>query len=152
MIEFLKNWCEELIVGAFIIIIIEMFVPSGNIKKYIKVISGIYIIFLILNPIISNIENIDFNEFFSSSEVYAEENFQSSQDEMQNLYAKAIESEIENEFSNIENVKIEFTEDLEDIEKIEITLLVEEGKTNEIKEFIMNNYNISSGRIVWLTN
>lgn len=152
MIEFLRNWCEELIVGVFLIIIIEMFVPNGNIKKYVKVISGIYIIFIILNPIISNFGNIDLNEIFPNSEVYAEENFQSSQDELQNLYAKAIENEIENEFSNIEDVRVEFTEDLTDIEKIEITLLEEDGRSNEIKEYIANNYNIASGRIVWLTN
>lgn len=152
MIEFLRNWCEELIVGVFIIMIIEMFVPSGNIKKYIRVVSGIYIIFLVLNPVILNIKDIDLNTVFESSEVYAEETFQSSQDEIKNLYAKAIEAEIEGEFSNIENVSIEFSEDLEDIEKIEITLLAAEGNTNEIKEFVMNNYSISSGRIVWLTN
>ena len=152
MIEFLRNWCEELIVGVFIIMIIEMFVPSGNIKKYIRVVSGIYIIFLVLNPVILNIKDIDLNTVFESSKVYAEETFQSSQDEMKNIYAKAIETEIEGEFSNIENVSVEFSENLEDIEKIEITLLTEEGNTNEIKEFVMNNYSISSGRIVWLTN
>lgn len=152
MIDFLRNWCEELIVGVFIIIIIEMFVPSGNIKKYIRVVSGIYIIFLVLNPVILNMKDIDLNTIFQSSEVYAEETFQSSQDEMKNLYAKAIETEIEEEFSNIANVSVEFSEDLEDIEKIEITLLAEDGNTNEIKEFIMSNYSIPSGRIVWLTN
>ena len=152
MIEFLRNWCEELIVGVFLIIIIEMFVPNGNIKKYVKVISGIYIIFIILNPILSNLGSVDLNEIFSNSEVYAEENFESSQDELQNLYAKAIENEIENEFSNIEDVRVEFTEDLTDIEKIEIKLLEEDGRSNEIKEYIANNYNIASGRIVWLTN
>lgn len=152
MIEFLRNWCEELVVGVFIIIIIEMLVPNGNIKKYIRVISGIYVIFLVLNPITSNIKNINFNTVFESAEAYAEEPFQSSQEEIKNLYAKAIETEIEVEFSNIENVVVKFSENLEDIEKIEITLLSEEGNTNEIKEFIMRNYSISSGGIVWLIN
>ena len=100
----------------------------------------------------ANIKDIYLNTVFESSKVYAEETIQSSQDEMKNIYAKAIETEIEGEFSNIENVSVEFSENLEDIEKIEITLLTEEGNTNEIKEFVMNNYSISSGRIVWLTN
>lgn len=152
MIEFLRSWCEELVVGVFITIIIEMFVPSGNIKKYVRVVTGIYIIFLVLNPIISNVKNINLDMIFETPEMPSESTFSSSQEEMENLYAKAIEAEIEEKFSNIEDAKVQFTENLEDIEKIEITLLGEAENTNEIKEFLINNYNISNRRIVWLTN
>ncbi len=60
MVLFLRNWCEQIIISIFISIIIEMLIPAGNIKKYVKVVVGIYIMFVILNPIISNIQNIDF--------------------------------------------------------------------------------------------
>lgn len=60
MVLFLRNWCEQIIISIFISIILEMLIPAGNIKKYVKVVVGIYIMFVILNPIISNIQNIDF--------------------------------------------------------------------------------------------
>ena len=152
MVDFFRNWCEELVVGIFIIIIIEMFIPTGNIKKYVKVVAGIYIIFIVLNPVISNIKDINFQDILENSENYSKLNYSSSQEEMENLYAKAIVTEIEKKFSNIENAQVLFTEDLEDIEKIEITFFSEAGNTDEIKEFLMENYSVSSGRIVWLTN
>lgn len=52
MIEFLRSWCEQIMICVFISIIIEMLVPTGNIKKYVKACTGVYIIFVILNPIL----------------------------------------------------------------------------------------------------
>lgn len=65
MILFLRNWCEQIVISIFISIIIEMLIPAGNIKKYVKVVVGVYIMFVILNPIISNIQNIDFENIGS---------------------------------------------------------------------------------------
>ncbi len=65
MIVFLRSWCEQIIISIFISMIVEMFVPAGNIKKYVKVVVGVYIMFVILNPIISNIGNIDFENIGS---------------------------------------------------------------------------------------
>ena len=55
MIKFMKNWCEGIIVGVMISLIIELIIPEGNNKKYVKVISGIFIIFTVLNPIFQNL-------------------------------------------------------------------------------------------------
>ncbi len=57
MVKFFRIWCEELIISSFIVSIIEMLVPEGNTKKYIKVITGIYMIFVILSPILLKINN-----------------------------------------------------------------------------------------------
>ena len=65
MVEFMKVWCEEIIVSIIIAIIIEMFVPQGNIKKYVRVVVGIYIVFVIINPIISNLDNININSIIN---------------------------------------------------------------------------------------
>ena len=48
MILKIKSWCEGIIVAIIISIIIEMLVPDGNNKKYVKVVIGIYIIFVTL--------------------------------------------------------------------------------------------------------
>jgi stage III sporulation protein AF len=150
MVNFLRNWAEELMIGVFLTIIIEMLVPNGNIKKYVKVISGIYIIFLIINPIISNIKTIDLEEILNT-DIYSEETAMVSNIEIGSVYKIAIENEIKEQFSDIEDVEISFSNDLEDIEKVEITLN-SDARKEEISNFITENYGISSGGIVWHLN
>ena len=58
MINFLKTWCENIVVVLIISVIIEMILPEGKNKKYVQVIICIYIIFTILNPIFTNINVI----------------------------------------------------------------------------------------------
>lgn len=59
MIKFFRGWCEELILSSFIVTIIEMISPEGKIKKYIRVVTGVYMIFVILNPILLKFNNVD---------------------------------------------------------------------------------------------
>ena len=50
MIDFLSNWIEKIAITVIIVSIFEMFLPDGNMKKYIKVILGIYVVFNIISP------------------------------------------------------------------------------------------------------
>ena len=59
MIEWIKTWTSEIIIAVIISIIIEMLVPDGKNKKYVKVVSGIYILYTIINPFL-NISDIKF--------------------------------------------------------------------------------------------
>lgn len=59
MVKFFRSWCEEIILSSFIVSILEMIVPEGSIKKYIKVVTGVYIIFVILSPILLNLNKIN---------------------------------------------------------------------------------------------
>ncbi len=59
MIEGLSTWAEQIIVAVIIATIIEMILPSGNNKKYIKAVIGVYILFTIISPILGKITNID---------------------------------------------------------------------------------------------
>lgn len=54
MIEWISNWAEAIIIAVIIATIIEMILPEGSNKKYIKVVIGVYILFTIISPIISN--------------------------------------------------------------------------------------------------
>ena len=64
MILKIKSWCEELTIAVVISIIIEMMIPEGSNKKYSKVITGIYILFIMISPIIElTSENYEINIF-----------------------------------------------------------------------------------------
>ena len=52
MIEFLRKWIEGIAITVIIASIFEMLLPNGNIKKYVKMLLGIYIIFSIISPFI----------------------------------------------------------------------------------------------------
>ena len=84
MIKFFRSWCEELILSSLIVSILEMLVPNGSIKKYIRVVTGVYMIFVILSPILLKFNNADLeNEInsilqVSSSEFNEEEELEES--------------------------------------------------------------------------
>lgn len=59
MIKFFRSWCEELILSSFIVSILEMLIPEGSMKKYIKVVTGVYMIFVIISPILLSFNNLD---------------------------------------------------------------------------------------------
>ena len=63
MIENLSTWAEQIIVAVIIATLIEMLLPNGNNKKYIKAVIGVYILFTIISPIFSNKVNINFDQF-----------------------------------------------------------------------------------------
>ncbi len=53
MIEWISDWSGSIIVAVIIGTIIEMILPEGNSKKYIKMVIGIYILFTIISPVIT---------------------------------------------------------------------------------------------------
>lgn len=74
MIEWITSWAQGIIIAVIIATIIEMIVPDGNCKKYIKVVIGVYILFSIISPVITKITGKGFNisEEFNLDEFYAE--------------------------------------------------------------------------------
>ncbi len=59
MVEWISNWAESIIVAVIIATIIEMILPEGNSKKYIKVVIGVYVLFTIITPVINKFTSED---------------------------------------------------------------------------------------------
>ena len=51
----MSSWAKSIILAVIVSTIIQMILPEGNNKKYIKTVIGLYILFTIISPIISNI-------------------------------------------------------------------------------------------------
>lgn len=64
MIGWLSNWAQGIIIAVIIATIIEMILPKSSLKKYIKVVIGIYILFTIVSPVANKFskENISIND------------------------------------------------------------------------------------------
>lgn len=75
MIEWLKTLANQIIIAVIIAVIFDLILPNGKNKKYIKMLINLYVLFVILNPIISKITNqnfditnkLDYNQYFSDA-------------------------------------------------------------------------------------
>lgn len=97
MIEFLSSWAKGLGVTIVIVSILEMLLPNNKIKKYIKMVLGVYVIFNIISPIIQNKEIFDLDELdlsdYQTTETSAID--QTSMDErIEELYIQELEKDV----------------------------------------------------------
>ncbi len=122
MVEFISTWARQIVVAVIVATIIEMLVPNGNSKKYIKTVIGIFILFNIITPIIDKFTNgsVDVNSIINLDE-----------------YNKQMESK-ENTFSSLE------TSNNSSIKEIYLYNLKRDIKTKlEEKECIVNDIEIN---------
>ena len=87
MIAFIRSWAEGIIVAVIVASIIELILPQGSSKKYIKVVIGVYILFVIIAPVINNFKSQDIN---ISNSINLEENEKYMQVSSSNLEEKNI--------------------------------------------------------------
>lgn len=148
--EELKLWCENLILSVIAILLIELLIPeSMENKKYIKVISGIFLMFMVLNPFIEILNGkSDFNikDYFGYKEV-SSDSYEKIDSKIKDVYIIALEEKIKEasiDFANVKNVFITFDLKCENVEKLE--LKVESKKENYdenvYKEFLANSFQI----------
>lgn len=67
MVEVINSWAQKIIIVIIICTIIEMLLPEGKNKKYIKTVIGIYVVFTIISPIITKINtgSLDLSKYIS---------------------------------------------------------------------------------------
>ena len=54
MIRFLSNWIEQIAIAVIIASIFELILPKGSLKKYVKVVLGVYVVFSIISPFVNS--------------------------------------------------------------------------------------------------
>lgn len=103
MINFLKQWTNQIIVAVIISTILEMILPEGNNKKYIKMIIGIYLLFTILHPVVGKITQnnkleFDYSKYLlTSSESVGSSSFDDENSKLiQQKYIDSIKKDITN--------------------------------------------------------
>lgn len=83
--NWISGWIQGIIIAVIIGTIIEMLLPDGNCKKYVKVVIGVYILFSIVSPVITKVTG---NEFRVSDiydiNTYIEASTKSSQGNIEN--------------------------------------------------------------------
>lgn len=69
MMAFLEKWVFNIVVLTIFIVLLEMLIPSGKTRKYVKLISGFILTIALITPVLEFLgKDFDFQEFqFSSS-------------------------------------------------------------------------------------
>ncbi len=71
MIVFLSTWAEKIALSVIVISILEMLIPNNKMKKYIRVVMGIFILFNIISPLIEEKDLINMNNLDLDIETFS---------------------------------------------------------------------------------
>lgn len=145
---FLNSWLQGIIIAVVVTTIIEMILPSGNSKKYIKVVLGVYVVFNIITPVInqffhsdlelSSILNIE--EYTKKMETYEvntkdikieETNEQNIKEIYQSNLKKDMKAKLKEKGYEVKQIEMEIEKE-ESYQIKQISLLLEKGA--EVKE------------------
>lgn len=149
MLEFLRSWIVNIVTISIILILFEIIVPSGKIKKIITLVSGFVLLIAVVNPFLS-LKNrgfelsetamsdsfyIDKKEVETSSKLLEETQMK----QISSVYKKKLAARIEEETRKIEGVTeanaiVEINEDFKSDRFGEITkVTVEMKKGKDVK-------------------
>ena len=140
--DWISDWAGGIIIAVIIGTVIEMILPEGKSKKYIKMVIGIYVLFTIVSPIITKFtgESIQVSEVLELDKyiVEAEEAAKAqntiqndNQDNIMKVYLSGIKSDMKTKIEakgyNVKSIDVGVTDD--ETYKIQyINLSVEENE------------------------
>lgn len=136
MIDIISNWSGELIISLIIVTIIEMLLPDNKIKKYVKTVIGVYIVFCIISPFINK-------EQFATI-------FEATQKNLEKIQIESQVTSAQNKNNSIEALYIqEFEKDVikkikelgYEVKKCEVSIEIDATKENAG----INSINLSIG-------
>lgn len=156
MINDITKWASGIIIAVIIATIIEMILPEGSSKKYIKVVIGVYILFTIISPVVSKFTGktvavsdiIDLNQYisdFKEKEKIKNSLQEDSSANIRDIYIGNLKSDIQNKLKikGYNTTKIELDVGYDDnytLNKISLTVAkIKEKENSENKE--ENNIN-----------
>lgn len=173
MINWLEKWAEGIIIAVIIGTIIEMIIPEGNNKKYVRTIIGVYIMFNIISPVITKFTSKevsfslnDYETYYRKTNTYEELNKsfeESSEIKIEEIYIEKLNEDIKEKLEQkgyvVNNIELEVNtknnEEYGMITKmnINIDILKEDNKKEEnvkenktIKKVVVNKVSINEGK------
>lgn len=166
MINIIRQWCEGIVVAIVLSVIIELLVPEGNNKKYVKVVIGVYIVFVVINPLLK-LMNYDFSlkSFYDNTE---KNNYSNVNTEIKDVYILGIEEELKKQIENlgyiVNDLKINVDNNYENINSIKMNIEKKENENvikpinigndeedinyNDVIEYIKENYILEDSQII----
>lgn len=151
MIEKINSWIGQIIIATVISIIIQMIIPDGKNKKYVEVIGGLYVLYVILNPILNLDKNYSISEI-KSTIASSYENTMISKEEIARTYILGLENNLKikiEEFDyQVDYIQFYITTDYKSIEKIDVKMKLNTNFDKEkIIKIVLDNFEINKDNI-----
>lgn len=167
MINWITNWAEAIIIAVVIATIIEMILPEGNCKKYIKVVIGVYILFTIISPVITKFTGktvsvsdlIDLSKYVDEvKEKEKSQNLlaQNNETNIKDMYISNLKTDIKSKLKGkgytTQNINLDISNDENytlnkiylSVSKIDENEETDNTQTNEVSKIeIVNEVNVS---------
>lgn len=167
MINWITNWAEAIIIAVVIATIIEMILPEGNCKKYIKVVIGVYILFTIISPVITKFTGktvsvsdlIDLSKYVDEvKEKEKSQNLlaQNNETNIKDMYISNLKTDIKSKLKRkgytTQNINLDISNDENytlnkiylSVSKIDENEETDNTQTNEVSKIeIVNEVNVS---------
>lgn len=150
----INSWARGIIIAIIVGIIIQMILPEGKNKKYIKVIIGVYTLFCIISPVIGkniDLENYNIEKYLSLNMITKTEDAENTYDEnvqemFKNKMSEDIKDKIKSKGYMSNNIQIEIDSDC-NITKIKILNIykLKENKDSEQNKIQMQVNKIEVG-------
>lgn len=138
MINYISSWAGQVITCVIVAIILEMIIPKGNSKKYIKTIIGVYILYTMISPVIKfvsggdlKIDYSDYEKYFGSINNTSEINVASVEDTYNAELEKKIQLDIESLGYTANKIKIKFNIEKGIIEKLSMNVKINNNTKSE---------------------
>ena len=160
--EFLNTWLQGIIVAVVIASIIQMILPNGNNKKYIKVVLGVYVVFQIITPVINKFFNsnfelsslIDIDKYTKKMETYEVSSNntninKTNEDSIKQIYITNLKKDIKTKLEDKDYLIKDLEVQVENNENYDIKSLViyvkgkKDNKAENKKEKTENNVHIN---------
>ena len=169
-IDWISSWASSIIVAVIIGTIIEMIIPEGNSKKFIKMVIGVYVVFTIVTPVITKITGrelevsdiLDLDTYIEQAEesINSQNTIQkSNEDSIKSIYLSSLENdmkakiegkgytvkEISIDVANDENYTIRsinlFIQEKQDVQDTEINISDKIEPVNKIENIEIGQQN-----------
>lgn len=115
MLDFIKNWTVDIVILALFIVVTEMLLPKGRMKKYANLLTGAVLVIAIIEPVtglfgktfdfsyshVAAAGSIDKKEIEKASLLFEEEQVKQTI----RLYRKRVIEQIEHQAREVEGVK-----------------------------------------------
>ena len=152
MVSFINSWAQGIILAIIIATIIEIVLPDGKNKKYIKTIIGIYVLFSIIYPIITKISNkqINLNSVVDAANTkmssYQNNDIQAIDTNayIEETYKGRIEQELQNKINekgfNVDSLNLYIETEDESTSGTINSIVLQLPKNNKMNTQTVNNY------------
>ena len=161
MIKFLSSWAQGIIVAVIIAALIELILPNGSSKKYVKVVIGMYILFTIVSPIkkkkggrdadLNKILDVEkYEQQLAKSDNAISQKFEDNNSRnIKDIYVSNLKADISEKLKEkgykVATSIIEVKDDENyTIEKITLEVIKNDQKTEKNNEIVINTIEIGS--------